>query len=150
MMRMAEGEVPTQSTDLADLVRVRRAELGLSYESLGKLCVDPKSGTRVGGSWLHRLETGLPVRPPSPPKLHAIAAGLGLESDVVQAAASAQFVHGEGRATYIYPREGVRLLVSETADLGDDDIDLLVELAKTLARKAREREHGRIPEPDDQ
>lgn len=79
-------------TQLADLVRERKTQLGLSYERLASRCVDPVTGERtVTSSWLHRLATGLTVQPPSLPDLRGMAAGLDVPLGRVQDAAGAQF-----------------------------------------------------------
>lgn len=105
MQTMAEQDAPTR-TDLSDLVRTRRRELGLSYERLGQRAVDSETGTRVPGSWFHRLETLEPVQVPNLARLRAIAAAIDVAIGRVQDAAGAQFfgidtvwsISGEARA----------------------------------------------------
>lgn len=132
MARMVERETG-QRTDLADLVRERRAELKLSYVRLSKLCVDPLSDIVLGPSWLHRLETGLPVIPPELPQLRAMAEGLGLPLGKLQDAAGAQF-HG---LPVNVTRPGVRILMEHADELTDEDIDALTEIAKVFRRRRR-------------
>lgn len=79
------------TAELAQLVSARRKELGLSYQALAAVAVDPTTGTKASSGWLHRLETGEPVIAPSPELLAAIAAGLGLPKAGLQEAAAAQF-----------------------------------------------------------
>lgn len=81
----------TDRTQLADLVRSRREELHLSYQSLAAAAVAPGSETSVSSGWLHRLESGKPVIAPSFEALHALAAGLRVPLSRVQRAAGAQF-----------------------------------------------------------
>lgn len=77
--------------ELAQLVAARRKELGLSYQSLAAASVDPKTATKASYGWIHRLETGLPVIPPSVEVLGALAVGLQLPRALLQDAAAAQF-----------------------------------------------------------
>ena len=77
--------------ELRQLVAERRQKLGLGYQSLAAVCVDAESGTTVSSGWLHRLETGAPVVPPSPDALAALAVGLRLDVSRLQEAAAAQF-----------------------------------------------------------
>lgn len=87
---MAEPE--TVRTQLADLVRERKDDLGLSYARLAKRCIDPENGEQsVKDSWLHRLLTGLPVQAPELSVLRGLAAGLGVPLGRIQDAAGAQF-----------------------------------------------------------
>lgn len=79
-------------TDLTDLVRNRKAEMGLSYERLAKHCIDPKTGEQtVKYSWLHRLATGQPVIAPDLSQLRGLAEGMKVPLARVQDAAAAQF-----------------------------------------------------------
>ncbi|WP_173313159.1 helix-turn-helix domain-containing protein [Streptomyces fulvorobeus] len=84
---------PTR-TDLADLVRTRRQDLGLSLRKLAERCVDPEDPGEPLWKFgvLHRLEKGLPILRPSEPESRALAAGLRLPVDDVKAAAAAQFL----------------------------------------------------------
>ncbi|MGC5400167.1 hypothetical protein ACPXCP_31060 [Streptomyces sp. DT20] len=98
---------PSDRTQLADLVRDRKAHLDLSYEKLAVRCVDPETGVQtVKSSWLHRLATDMPVQAPDLPALRGMAAGLDVPLGRVQDAAGAQFfgidvvwsVSGDARA----------------------------------------------------
>lgn len=133
---------PTQRTDLADLVRERRAELGLSYERLGERCVDPETGTRVPHSWLHRLETGRPVTIPQLPQLRAMAAGLALPLGQIQDAVGAQFL---GLET-VNPSATVRLLMRHVEGLTEDDVATLLEIAEALNWRRKSRPDQPRPE----
>ncbi|MFJ2719391.1 helix-turn-helix domain-containing protein [Streptomyces sp. NPDC087437] len=77
--------------DLRRLVKSRRHELGLSYQSLAAAAVGAESGATVSVGWLHRLETGEPVIAPSAEILAALASGLRLEQVQLQEAAAAEF-----------------------------------------------------------
>lgn len=96
------------ASDLLELVRSRRVELGLSYQSLAAACVDPSSGTKASSGWLHRLETSAPVIPPSLELLGALAVGLQLPRATLQEAAAAQFF--DVRVTWEMSGEAARFL----------------------------------------
>lgn len=79
-------------SQLRDLVRERKAALGLSYDRLASRCVDPATGEQaVKSSWLHRLATDLPVQIPDYPMLRGLSAGLEVPLGRVQDAAGAEF-----------------------------------------------------------
>jgi transcriptional regulator with XRE-family HTH domain len=81
-------------TQFADLVRLRRAALGLSLKEFAKRALDPETGEpTVTYSWVHRLETGLPVTPPQLPELIGISRAAEIDLEVAQDAAGQQF-HG--------------------------------------------------------
>lgn len=82
-------------TDLSDLVRVGRAESGLSLEAVAAATVDAGSGERlVEADWLDRLERAAlaPGEHPEYPQLDALCAVLHLDSVAVQEAAGRQFL----------------------------------------------------------
>ncbi|WP_200302292.1 helix-turn-helix domain-containing protein [Streptomyces adelaidensis] len=88
-------ETPSGRTDLSDLVRVRRAEAGLSLEAVAASTVDRSSGERlVEADWLDRLERAVlsPAERPEYPQLDALADALGLDPGMVQEAAGVQFM----------------------------------------------------------
>lgn len=91
-MAAERSAAPAGRTQLRDLVRERRAELGLSYERLAARCVDAESREQtVKGSWLHRLESGERVTPPDVSQLRGLAAGLEVPLGRIQDAAGAEF-----------------------------------------------------------
>ncbi|MFJ7999005.1 XRE family transcriptional regulator [Streptomyces sp. NPDC096310] len=83
-----------ERTELSDLVRERRTELGLSLRALAGRCIDPESAGEPLWKYavLNRLERRLPVIPPRLPELRALAAGLDLPVEVLQGAAGSQFM----------------------------------------------------------
>lgn len=87
MMTEAEAR-----TDFSDLVRRRRADLGLGLRTLADRCIDPETGAvewKYGT--LDRLEKGLVITPPNLPQLRALAAALQVPLGVVQDAAGRQY-----------------------------------------------------------
>ncbi|MFF2640351.1 XRE family transcriptional regulator [Streptomyces niveus] len=129
----------TDRTELSDLVRDRRAELGLSLRGLADRCVDPK-GREAGPLWkfgaLGRLEKRQPVIPPQLPELRALAVGLDLPLEQVKEAAGSQFF---GIDTVW--SEDVRAMVRDYEAMTSDDRERL-----RLAMAAWKRE--RPAEPD--
>jgi transcriptional regulator with XRE-family HTH domain len=89
----AQDRSPTVGrAQLRDLVRERKAALGLSYDRLAARCIDPDSGGQsIKSSWLHRLATDLPVQIPDYAMLRGLAAGLDVPLGRVQDAAGAEF-----------------------------------------------------------
>ncbi|MEV8353137.1 multiprotein-bridging factor 1 family protein [Streptomyces niveus] len=130
-MAAEDRATPVERSQLRDLVRERRATLGLSYEKLADRCIDPKSQERpVKSSWLHRLETGEKVQPPDISQLRAMAAGLQVRLEVVQDAAGAQFFgidvvrSGSGPA---------RALVERADRMTDEQLQQLLRLLDSFA-----------------
>lgn len=91
-MAAEQDAPPGGRAQLRDLVRERKATLGLSFEKLAVRCIDPKTGKQtVKSSWLHRLATDLSVQAPDLPQLRGLAAGLQVPLYRVQDAAGAEF-----------------------------------------------------------
>jgi transcriptional regulator with XRE-family HTH domain len=103
-MTREETGIMTEATQtgggpLSDLVRKRKDELGLTLRLLEERCVDPhpdpNSGQEAGPLWgrstLSLLINGERIKPPSPAKIRALAAGLDLSVDDVREAAGKQF-----------------------------------------------------------
>ncbi|WP_326659558.1 helix-turn-helix transcriptional regulator [Streptomyces sp. NBC_00385] len=88
---MIENEAEVETTEFADLIRGRRAELGLSLAQFQERSIDPRTGTQVKSGWVYRLESGESVIPPRLPQLRALAAAVNLPLSQLQDAASAQF-----------------------------------------------------------
>lgn len=88
-----QADAPERRAQLRDLVRDRKAALGLSYEKLAARCIDPETGKQsVKHSWLHRLATDQPVIAPDLPILRGLATGLGVPLGRVQDAAGSEFL----------------------------------------------------------
>lgn len=131
------GESPKpRRTDLSDLLRLGRAEAGLSLEAVAAATVDASSGQRlVEADWLDRLERAAldPSEYPEYPQLDALVDVLTLDPARVQDAAGAQFadVHT------LWSKDGqVRGLVA--GELSAEDTAKMDELMR-LYRKAPRR-----------
>lgn len=120
-------------TDLTDLVRDRKADLGLSYERLAKHCIDPKTGEQtVKYSWLHRLATGQPVIAPDLSQLRGLAEGMKVPLGRVQDAAAAQFFGIQA----VWSDSGdARALVQQAEQLTPEQREAVRRLMETLARR---------------
>lgn len=108
-------------TDLSDLVRTRRAELGLSLRALAAQCVNsdkPEAGPVVDHNWIDRLEKGTLREIPDYERLAGLAAGLKLAIGLVQEAAGAQFWHVD---TVWGDDHDVRALVHDFRDMTPED-----------------------------
>lgn len=136
-MAAEDQATPTGRTQLRDLVRERKAELGLSYDKLAERCVDPKSGEQtVKSSWLHRLVSGLAVQPPDVPQLRGMAAGLDVPLGLVQEAAAAEFF---GLDTVWSDDRAVRTLVHRYEEMDPEDqrrVQALIETYRATGRSA--------------
>lgn len=130
---MAEQERPVrrERTQLGDLVRHRKDELGLSYERLAHRAVDPENGKRtVTSSWLHRLVNRMPVVPPDLSQLRAIAAAIEVPLGRVQDAAGSQFF---GIDTVWSTSGQARALVERADRLTETQLEQLMRLLDAFA-----------------
>jgi transcriptional regulator with XRE-family HTH domain len=95
-MRLARQDLKgAVRTDLSDLVRVGRAEAGLSLEAVASATAGPDGERLVEADWLDRLERAAldPSEYPEYPQLDALAAVLHLDPARVQEAAGVQFAN---------------------------------------------------------
>jgi len=111
----------TGRTDLSDLLRARKEELGVSYRDLEAACVDPKNPA-AGPQWrrgtLENLIKGEGVKAPSWPQLRALEAGFQLPLSRIQEAAGAQWF---GIDTVWSEDEEVKALVHDYQGLDAED-----------------------------
>jgi transcriptional regulator with XRE-family HTH domain len=144
MTLMAEQET---RTDLSDLVRNRRAELGLSLRALAAKTVDPQDPDG-NPQWkygrlrsLERAEPNLDV--PTESELRGLAAGLDLAPSVVMEAHSAQFV---GVRTHWDPTGEIGALTHDIMQLNDSNRAIIADLARSLRK--RQDDAGGSGKPD--
>ncbi|WP_435279268.1 helix-turn-helix domain-containing protein [Streptomyces sp. 1222.5] len=132
-----------QRTDFADLVRQRRAELGLSVRTLAEQSVDPETGERpFKFGWVSKLERGGSTDAPSASILRALSAGLSVPLRVLQEAAAAQYLDMEN---FIWSDDRTtRVLVAHIEEMSDEERRQLADIAETFARRrtVRDRESG--------
>lgn len=125
-------------TDLGDLVRNRRAELGLSLRSCAALCIDPETSTQpFQYGWIDKLEKHRSdIATPELSWLRALAAGLSLPLRVVQEAAAAQFWRMTPSSEPVWSASGEgRILVARMEQLSASDRQILADLAESLSRR---------------
>lgn len=84
---------PERRTQLGDLIRTRRAELGESLDAFAPKAVDPVSGVSVKRGVIYRLEQGQKITPLVYEELVALANAARLPVERLQDAAGQQF-HG--------------------------------------------------------
>lgn len=119
--RVMTGEGSTGRTDLSDLLRNRKEELGKSYRELAAACVDPDD-PQGGSLWtrgtLENLLKGAGVKPPTLPHLRALHAGFQLPLGQIQEAAGSQFF---GIDSVWSEDQTVRALVHDYRDMSPED-----------------------------
>lgn len=129
-----------QRTDFRDLVRARRAELGISLRELEARAVDPESGTQAKYGWLSKIENGKPVDTPKVELVRAVAAGLSYPVAVVKGAVVRQFLDydpSEDSSVVWSDDMTTRLIVARAAAMSDEDRHQLAEIAETFARRQK-------------
>lgn len=108
-------------TDLSDLVRTRRAELGLSLRVLASRCINPdapEAGPVVDHNWIDRLEKNRLQQVPDYARLAGLRAGLQVPLSLVQEAAGSQFWRVD---TVWSDDRAVRALVHDFNDMTPED-----------------------------
>lgn len=134
---MTTGE-ESGRTDLADLVRGRLEEIGMSARALAAASIDPKH-PEDGPLWtrttLDNLLKGAKIKPPSLPQLRALADVLRLPLGRVQEAAGSQFF---GIDTVWSDDGRVRALVHNYRDMTPEDQDWVDSIVES--RRDRKRD----------
>lgn len=132
-----------QRTDFVDLVRERRAELGISLRELEARSIDAATGEQARFGWLSKLERGGSVTPPSEGLLVALSNGLSLPTRVLQHAAAAQFF---GLITPVWSEDhSTRVLAARIDEMTDAERAQLSDIAETFARRRAQRD-GNTPD----
>lgn len=133
----------TARTDLSDLVRRRRAELGVGLRELRDRCIDPETGeVPFSFAWIGKVERALPtVDAPKLPVLRALAAGLNVPLRIVQQAAAAQYMGVAPDGDAIWSQDhSARLVVARMSELSAEDRAQLAEMVELFTR-------GKFPPP---
>ncbi len=127
-----------ERTDLSDLIRDRRDYLGLTYDDLATLCIDPEAADTNPAteplwsrSTLHTLAQGRRVKAPNFAMIRALAAGLQVTLRTVQEAAGRQFF---GIDTVWSPDGKVRALVRDFDELDAEDQAKILALMESRRR----------------
>lgn len=125
------ASAPTGRADLSDLLRERRAKLGLSLRGVEARTIDPDTGEPLCKySWINKLEKLLTIVPPSYAQLVALAAALELPLGTVQDAAGAQFF---GIDTVWNPSGEARALAVQADRMTPEQREQLLRLMETFA-----------------
>lgn len=131
-----------QRFDFRDLLRQRRAELGLSLRDMEARSVDPASGAQAKFGWLSKIENGKPTDPPREDVLLAVSVGYGLPESVVKAAAAKQFMGFDPASDPTVMWSGdltTRVIVAHAEGLSDEERRQLADIAETFARRRTQR-----------
>ncbi|MFE2556034.1 helix-turn-helix domain-containing protein [Streptomyces sp. NPDC059352] len=123
---------PDQSArTLSDVVRDRRAELGMSLREAEERCVDPETGKPVSRAYINNLEKATPnLEPPTPARLRALAVGFEVPLSLLQEAAGRQFY---GVSTVWESSGKARALVARFEELDPVDQDRVLAMLEAFA-----------------
>lgn len=126
----------TERTDFSDLVRLRRAELGIGLRVLRERCIDPETGeVPFSFAWIRKVEKGHPTDAPKLPVLRALAVGLGVPLRVVQHAAAAQYMGVAPDTDAIWSQDhSARIVVARMSELSAEDRAQLAEMVELFTR----------------
>ncbi|WP_406398753.1 helix-turn-helix domain-containing protein [Streptomyces uncialis] len=128
------AEQQEQRTDFADLVRQRRAELGISLRELEGRAVDPETGERAKFGWISKVENGKSTDAPTREILRALAVGLGLPILILQQAAAAQYLGLHSHEIWSTDRT-TRLIAARLDEMSDEERRQLADIADAWARR---------------
>lgn len=134
-----------QRTDFTDLVRARRAELGISLRELEARSIDPKSGVQAKFGWLSKIENGKSVDTPKIEVVRAVHVGLGLPLTVVKGAVARQFLDydpSEDSSVVWSDDMTTRIIAARATEMSDEDRRQLAEIAETFARRRKAEGSG--------
>ncbi|MFF5404553.1 helix-turn-helix domain-containing protein [Streptomyces misionensis] len=122
-----------QRTDFADLLRQRRAELGISVRKLAEQSVDSETGIQAKFGWISKVERGESTDAPSAAILRALSVGLAIPLRVLQEAAAAQYLDME---SFIWSQDRTtRVLAAHIEEMSDEERQQLADIAETFARR---------------
>ncbi|MEU8537093.1 helix-turn-helix transcriptional regulator [Streptomyces parvulus] len=131
-----------QRTEFRDLLRQRRADLGLSLRDMEARCVDPGSGAQAKFGWLSKVENGKPVDAPKEELLRALEAGYRIPLDELRAAAAAQFfgLDAANASSGVWSDDRtLRIIVAHAGEMTEEDRQELAEIAEVMARRRAQR-----------
>jgi transcriptional regulator with XRE-family HTH domain len=131
MSLMAEQQ---QRSELADLLRERRAALGISLRTLADRSIDPETGEAAKFGWIGKVENGKPTDAPTPAQLRGLAVGLELPARALQKAAAAQYL---GLAEVWSGDQNAHVLVARIEEMSPEDLAQLAAIAETFASVRR-------------
>lgn len=132
-----------ERTDFTDLVKARRAELGISLRELEARSIHAESGTQAKFGWLSKVESGKSIDTPRKELVLALAAGLGLPERIVKAAVAAQFLDfdpAEDSSVVWSDDLTTRIIVARAEEMSPEDRRELADIAEIYARRKAQRE----------
>lgn len=132
-----------QRTDFTDLVRARRAELGISLRELEARSIHAESGTQAKFGWLSKIENRKPIDTPRKELVLALAAGLALPEKILKAAVAAEFLDYDPAedSTVVWSSDlTTRIIVARAEEMSDEDRRELADIAEIYARRKAQRE----------
>lgn len=136
---MMTDEGTTSRTDLSDLLRDRKAELGASLRELVEACIDPEhpdEGPVIRRTSLDLLLKGDEgVKAPAIPMMRALAAGFRLPFGLIQEAAGAQWL---GIDTVWTQDRKVRTLIHGFQEMDAEDQDRVMALMESWRKLKRD------------
>ncbi|MDV5145871.1 helix-turn-helix transcriptional regulator [Streptomyces sp. SBC-4] len=125
----ADHDQSTQT--LSDVIRDRRAELGLSLRDAEERCVDPDTGKVVSRTYIDSLEKAAAnLQPPTPARLRALAAGFDLPLALLREAAGRQFY---GVSSGWAPSGKVQTFVARLEELDPAEQDRVLAMLEAYA-----------------
>lgn len=126
-----------QRTDFMDLVRSRRAELGITLRELEARAIDPETGEQAKFGWISKVERGGSTQAPTPAVMRALAVGLQLPVRILQEAAAAQFLDFAG---FVWSEDRTtRVLAAQIEEMSAEERQQLAEIAESFARRRAQR-----------
>jgi transcriptional regulator with XRE-family HTH domain len=129
-----------QRTDFADLVRQRRAELGISVRKLEAQAIDPETGAQAKFGWISKVERGESTDAPSAAILRALSAGLSIPLRVLQEAAAAQYLDLDTESFIWSHDRTTRVLAAHIEEMTEEERQQLADIAETFARRRTQRD----------
>jgi hypothetical protein len=118
---------------------------GTSYRMIAQRAIDPITCKKLDHRYIAYIARGRLITSPSPPRLRALAAGVGVDAEELKRLAAAQWpgyhVHVE------HPRDEQWVLWTTVRQLRDEDRQAVRILAEgLLARHEGSTQRGEVPE----
>ncbi|TQS29159.1 hypothetical protein [Microbispora sp. KK1-11] len=117
---------------LSDFIHAHVIDKGISYITLASRCEDPITGQSLTDQWIRDVASGRLKRTPDLWRLRALAAGMGVDLDVVRALAIEQYLDYEVATVQTGDTEWVT--VSVPASLTEEERRRVAEMAAEIAR----------------
>lgn len=119
------------------LIRTVASAAGRSYRKIAAEAVDPVTGEQLDYRYINDIARGKVASAPSPARVRALAAGLGVDVDDLKQLAAVQWL--DVRIETRHPREGEIQLWSTVRQLSEEDLEAVQMLAQSLLERHRRR-----------